>query len=86
MMLVEKSFDTGEVVLNYAEGPDLGKPLVFLPGFVNQWQSFKPIIPQLSGSWHVYAQDLRGRGRSARNPPHYRLKDLVSDTRALACP
>jgi len=24
MMLVEKSFDTGEVVLNYAEGTDNG--------------------------------------------------------------
>jgi hypothetical protein len=29
MMLVEKSFDTGEVVLNYAEGPDNGPPILF---------------------------------------------------------
>ncbi len=26
-MLVEKSFDTDEVVLNYAEGPDNGPPI-----------------------------------------------------------
>jgi len=32
MMLV-KSFDTGEVVLNYAEGPDNGPPMLLIPGF-----------------------------------------------------
>ena len=31
-MLVEKSFDTEEVVLNYSEGPPNGPPLVLLPG------------------------------------------------------
>jgi hypothetical protein len=29
MMLVEKSFDTGEVVLNYHEGPE-GRPSLLL--------------------------------------------------------
>ena len=79
-MTVEKTFQTGEVSLNYAEGLDTGKPLVLLHGFANRWQGFKPIMPQLSGGWHLYAPDIRGRGRSARNPPHYRLRDLVDDT------
>jgi hypothetical protein len=38
-MLVEKSFDTGEVVLNYAEGPDNGPPLI-----VRARERYLPII------------------------------------------
>ena len=38
-MLVEKRFDTGEVVLNYAEGPDNGPPAILLHGFTSNWQS-----------------------------------------------
>jgi hypothetical protein len=31
-MLSEKSFDTGELLLNYAEGPASGPPLALLHG------------------------------------------------------
>lgn len=79
-MPIERTFDTGEVTLNYAEGPDNGRPLVLLHGFTDRWQGFETIIPQLSESQHVYAPDIRGRGGSSRNPPHYRLRDLVNDT------
>lgn len=70
MMFVEKSFDTGEVVLNYAEGLDNGPPLLLLHGTGNRWQAFIHLIPSLSMRWHVYALDLRGHGRSGR-PPRY---------------
>jgi len=82
MMLVEKSFDTGEAVLNYAEGPDAGPPLLCLHGLTDRWQYFLPILPALSMRWHTYALDFRGHGRSSRTPP-YRYRDHISDTIAF---
>jgi len=79
MMLVEKSFDTGEVVLNYAEGPDKGPPLLLLHGWTDRWQDFLPIIPTLSVRWHIYALDFRGHGKSGRVQGRYRPEDIVED-------
>jgi pimeloyl-ACP methyl ester carboxylesterase len=79
-MLVEKSFDTGEVVLNYAEGTDNGPPLVLLPGGTQRWQSeYLPIISLTKQRWRVYALDHRGHGKSGRVPGKYRMKDYASD-------
>ena len=47
-MLTESSFDTGEVVINYAEGPALGSPLVLLHGSTLDWQSWQHLIPPLA--------------------------------------
>ena len=77
--LEEKKHDTGEAVLNYAEGPDSGPPLVLLHGLTDRWQYFLPIIPALSLRWHLYALDFRGHGGSSRSPP-YRYCDHISDT------
>ena len=38
--LVERTIDTGQVVLNYAEGPAHGAPLVLLHGLGRRWQIF----------------------------------------------
>ena len=65
-MLVEKRFDTGEVVLNYAEGPDNGPPIIFLHGFGEYWQGFIPLLSTISQRYHVYAVDLRGHGKSSK--------------------
>ena len=77
--LEEKKHDTGEAVLNYAEGPDSGPPLVLLHGLTDRWQYFLPIIPALSLRWHIYALDFRGHGGSSRSPP-YRYCDHIFDT------
>ncbi|MBC8498860.1 alpha/beta hydrolase [Candidatus Bathyarchaeota archaeon] len=69
-MIEEKSFNTGEFALNYAEGPEGGPPLLLLHGTGNRWQAFIRLIPSLSTRWHVYALDLRGHGKSGR-APHY---------------
>jgi pimeloyl-ACP methyl ester carboxylesterase len=63
--LVEHEFDTGEVRLNYAEGPAHGPPLVLLHGLGRRWQVFLPVIPALSMRWHIFAVDLRGHGKSS---------------------
>lgn len=62
--LVERTFDTGEVLLNYSEGPANGPPLVMLHGLGRRWQVFLPVIPALSLRWHIFAVDLRGHGKS----------------------
>jgi len=79
-MLVEKSFDASEVVLNYAEGPDNGPPLLFLHGGVGQWKSYKEMLPAFTDRYRVFAPDFRGRGRSTRTPDTYHLKKDVDDT------
>jgi pimeloyl-ACP methyl ester carboxylesterase len=63
--LVENTFDTGEVRLNYAEGPANGPPLILLHGLGRRWQVFLPVIPALSLRWHIFAPDLRGHGKSS---------------------
>ncbi len=78
-LLEEKKYDNGEAVLNYAEGPDSGPPLVLLHGLSDRWQYFLPIIPALTLRWHLYALDFRGHGGSSRSPP-YRYCDHISDT------
>jgi len=78
MTLVERSFDTGEAILNYAEGPEGGPPLLLLHGTGNRWQAFIHLIPPLSTRWHVYAPDHRGHGRSGR-PPHYGFGSYCED-------
>ncbi|MGB9203882.1 MAG: alpha/beta hydrolase, partial [Terriglobales bacterium] len=70
--LVERTFDTGEVRLNYAEGPAHGPPLVLLHGLGRRWQVFLPVIPALSLRWHIFAPDLRGHGKSSHVARGYR--------------
>jgi pimeloyl-ACP methyl ester carboxylesterase len=83
MMLVEKTFDTGEVVLNYAEGPNNGPPMLLIHGFQRRWKLFQPIIPELSKNYHIFAVDLRGHGKSGRVKGHYTLKEYFNDISIL---
>ncbi len=82
-MLTEKTFDTGEIVINFAEGEAAGPPLVMLHGSTLRWQSFGDLIPVLEQSWHIYACDLRGHGKSGRAISGYRFGDFVPDTIAF---
>ncbi|UCD45170.1 MAG: alpha/beta hydrolase [Candidatus Bathyarchaeota archaeon] len=78
-MLVEKSFDTSEAVLNYAEGPENGPPLLFLHGGVGHWRSYDEMLPAFTDRYHVFALDFRGRGRSTRMGDAINLKNDVDD-------
>ncbi len=57
--------------LNYVAGPDNGLPLLLIPGQMESWQGYKPVLPALSRRFHVFVPDLRGHGRSTRTPGHY---------------
>jgi pimeloyl-ACP methyl ester carboxylesterase len=77
--LVEHVFDTGEVQLNYAEGPAHGPPLVLLHGLGRRWQVFLPLIPALSMRWHIFAPDLRGHGKSTHIARGYHGQQYAED-------
>jgi pimeloyl-ACP methyl ester carboxylesterase len=77
-MLTEKLINTGEVTLNYAEGPKSGPPLVLLPGLSHRWQTWDIVIPELTSSWNVYALDQRGHGKSGYGE-QYRVVDYTRD-------
>jgi pimeloyl-ACP methyl ester carboxylesterase len=81
--LVEHTFDTGEVRLNYAEGPAHGPPLVLLHGLGRRWQVFLPVIPALSLRWHIFAPDLRGHGKSSRVARGYHGPQYAEDIARL---
>jgi pimeloyl-ACP methyl ester carboxylesterase len=83
MMLTQKTFANTGVPLNYMEGPDNGPPLLLLHGITQRWQGFVQILPALTQSYHVYAPDLRGHGRSARAKGHYRGEDYGRDALAF---
>jgi len=79
-MLSEKFFDTGEVILEYGEGPDNGPPLVFVVGAPNRFQSYcLKLINILSQRWRIYAINHRGTGKSGRIPGKYRMIDFTND-------
>jgi pimeloyl-ACP methyl ester carboxylesterase len=82
-MLTEKSFDTGEIIINFAEGDTAGPPLVLLHGATLRWQTFGEFIPTLERDWHIYACDLRGHGKSGRAISGYGIADFVPDTVAF---
>jgi pimeloyl-ACP methyl ester carboxylesterase len=82
-MLTERQFDTGEVVINYAEGETVGPPLVMLHGATLNWQSFMDLIPTLERNWRVYACDLRGHGKSGRAATPHHHGNFVRDTVAF---
>lgn len=81
-VLPEKTFDTGTVVINYAEGPANGSPVVLLHGIGRSWRDFLPVLPAFE-TWHVFALDLRGHGKSGRVPNSYRSGDYSADVVAF---
>ena len=79
----EATFGTGKVVLNYAEGPASGPPLVMLHGGGGRWQLYSGMLAKLAERCHVYAPDLRGHGKSGWVPRGYTIRDYVEDIRAF---
>src|SRR3954449_11745849 len=82
-MLTERTFDTGEVAINYVESSATGPLLIMLHGMTASWQVFETTIPFLALRWRVVAADLRGHGHSGHAAGNYALADYVRDIRAL---
>jgi pimeloyl-ACP methyl ester carboxylesterase len=71
------------IVLNIAEGPASGPPLVLLHGGSARWQAAEPLVPALVDRWQLFAPDLRGHGKSGRAAWSYRVQDYADDIVAL---
>ena len=78
-MIKEKQFDTGKVTLNYAEGPDNGKPLILIPGQAGTWRSYEKVLGALSEGFKVYAVDVRGHGGSTWTTGEYTFNNIGED-------
>jgi len=76
----ERSFDTGEVTLNYAVAGDSERPpLLLIPGQTESWWGYEAAMPLLAKHFQVHAVDLRGQGRSGRTPGRYTLDNMGND-------
>lgn len=76
----ERTFDTGEVALNYAVTGSAEKPaLLLIPGQTESWWGYEAAMPLLAEHFQVFAVDLRGQGRSARTPGRYTLDNMGGD-------
>ncbi|MFW9910136.1 MAG: alpha/beta fold hydrolase, partial [Candidatus Thorarchaeota archaeon] len=79
----EKQFNTGEITINYAVGPDNGPPLVLIPGQGADWTNYQNSIPLLINDFQVYAVDVRGHGRSDWKTGDYSWNSIGRDMSAF---
>lgn len=66
-------------LINYAEGPNNGEPLLLIHGQTGAWEDYTRVLPQLSEKYHVFAVDCYGHGSSSHNHEKYNLKSLGDD-------
>lgn len=82
-LVEEKQFDTGEIAINYAVGPNNGPPLVLIPGQGADWTNYKKCLPFLIDEFHVYAVDVRGHGKSDWATGDYSFNSIGRDMTAF---
>ena len=76
----ERTFDTGEVSMNYAVAGAPDKPaLLLIPGQTESWWGYEQAMPLLAEHFQAFAVDLRGQGRSSRTPGRYTLDNMGND-------
>jgi pimeloyl-ACP methyl ester carboxylesterase len=79
----EKRFHTGEIEINYVVGPNNGAPLVLVPGQGADWRTYKKVLAPLSESYHVFALDVRGHGKSDWTTGEYTFTSIGRDMTAF---
>lgn len=57
--------------IRYGEGPDNGPALLLIHGQTTAWDDYDTVLPKLSESFHVYAVDCYGHGRSSHEAALY---------------
>jgi pimeloyl-ACP methyl ester carboxylesterase len=76
----EHIVDLGEIRMNYAVAGNPHHPAVLLiPAQTESWWGYEQAMTLLSGSYQVYAVDLRGQGRSTWTPGRYSLDIFGGD-------
>ncbi|MGW9112355.1 alpha/beta fold hydrolase [Microbacterium sp. NPDC055683] len=66
-------------VISYAEGPANGAPVLLVHGQASAWESYAPVLPDLSRDHHVLAVDVVGHGSSSRTPGRYSAEEIGTD-------
>ncbi|MHA2187245.1 MAG: alpha/beta fold hydrolase, partial [Candidatus Thorarchaeota archaeon] len=79
----EKQLDTGEININYVEGPDNGPPLVLIPGQGADWKTHEKVLSPLSSNFQVFAVDVRGHGKSDWTTGDYTFNSIGRDMTAF---
>lgn len=76
---MEKQLHTGEVKLNYVEGPNNGLALVLIPAQAASWENYQKVLIPLSEKFHVFALDIRGHGKSDWTTGDYTFESIGRD-------
>lgn len=80
----EKQVTVNGTVLNYGEGPASGRtPLLLIHGQGSDWKTYAPVLVELAKTYHVYAVDVPGHGRSGRLSEGYAAVALGADLTAF---
>ena len=66
-------------VLNFAEWPGDGIPLVLLHGVVGYWRNWQSVAPGFRPDYKVYALDTRGHGGSSHTNSRYDVNEYAED-------
>lgn len=77
--LAEKQLYIDSRVINYAEGPDNGPPMLLIHGISGRWQDWESVIPIFADEWRIYSVDLRGHGKSSWVPDGYHWRNYALD-------
>jgi pimeloyl-ACP methyl ester carboxylesterase len=76
----EKQVDLDDgTVINYAEGPDNGPPLLLIHGQSMKWEDYSRVLPDLAKYYHVYAIDCYGHGKSSHDSSKYLASAIGKD-------
>jgi pimeloyl-ACP methyl ester carboxylesterase len=62
--IVEKTVQIGDVIFNYAAGPDNGPALLLLHAQTLDWYTYSEVLPKLSTKFRVFAVDYPGHGKT----------------------
>ncbi len=74
--------ELGEVSLYYEEY-GAGEPLILLHGWTQSSQFWAAYLEEYAKSYHVYAIDLRGHGKSSPLTKNFSIKKAANDISAL---
>jgi pimeloyl-ACP methyl ester carboxylesterase len=75
----EKNAQIGEVNFNYAEGPDNGPALLLLHAQHMDWFDYSRVLPALCQSFHIFAVDYHGHGKTTAPAEYYYANQIGGD-------
>lgn len=79
IILSQSDLENG-IRLHYAEqGNPNGKPVVFLHGFPDSWNSFRLVLDHFDQKYHAFSLDLRGFGASDKPDTGYSRTHFATD-------